>query len=629
VTGRTALLSIDLQRDYLARPGLMPEAETLVASAGALLRHARTKGWLVVHIRTESDGALTMPHRRDRPEVVAGTSGAAPPAELAQVDGEPVVIKRYFDPFERPELEELLRNAGVTRLVLMGVQSHACVRAAAVSGYARGFEVEIAADAVGSDDPLHGDLALEWLGQRSMPPTSLSLLGCSVQAPVTWRHVDPTNRNAALFEIESDKPAAVLATADSLRRRQPALTALGHEERASRLRRWHADLAAAREDWIEAIVRDVAKPRRDAEGEFAYGLALLANVVETVGLDDEAENVARHPHGLVGLITPWNNPFAMAVGKIAPALGFGNVALLKPALPAAQIADRLVASLEGVGLADFVAVAHGGPSLGRAVARITDAVSMTGSTLAGRQLVGLGGQRCIPVQAEMGGNNAAIVDESADLDAAAVDLAAAMFSFSGQRCTAIRRLVLLEPIADAFTERLVAATRALRLGPPSDPDTAVGPVIGEAKREQLAAMVASALESGGRLLCGGDRGGMDDDGSWLAPTILENVDGFHPIVAEEQFGPVVVIQRVASFDAAINAHSCTAAGLLGALFSTDEDRIARFRRSGQAGILSINQARPPFDAGGPFVGWKDSGFGAPEHGRWNRDFYTRTQAVYR
>ncbi|QNN65373.1 aldehyde dehydrogenase family protein [Sphingomonas rhizophila] len=628
MTGRIALLSIDLQRDYLARRGLMPEAETLVANAEALLGYARSKGWLVVHVRTESDADQVMPHRRDVPEVVAGSAGAESPPELTAVDGESVVIKRFFDPFDRPELDERLRESGVARVVLMGVQSHACIRAAAVSAYARGYDVAIATEAVGSDSPLDGDLALEWLDRRAMTSVRLASLGGVSPAPVMWRHVDPTDRTAILFEVESGSPASVAAAADTLRCRQPGLKELPTAERASRLRRWHDDLNARRPDWVEAIVRDVAKPRRDAEGEVAYGLDLLANVAATVALGDEAPHVARHPHGLVGLITPWNNPFALAVGKIAPALGFGNVALLKPAFPGARIATRLIESLEAAGLADFIAVAQGGPSVGRAVANVADAVSITGSTLAGQQLAGLGGHRRIPVQAEMGGNNAAIVDESADLDAAAVDLAAAMFSFSGQRCTAVRRVILLDSIAEAFTERLAAATRALPIGMPSDPATIIGPVISEAKRDQLLTTIASVGTSGGRLLCGGEDGGLEG-GSWLAPTIVDHIDPAHPLVCDEQFGPVVALESVTTFDDALAAHDRTGAGLLGALFSTDEARIARFRRVAMAGILSINRARPPFDAGGPFVGWKDSGFGVAEHGRWNRDVYTRVQAVYR
>ena len=300
--------------------------------------------------------------------------------------------------------------------------------------------------------------------------------------------------------------------------------------------------------------------------------------------------------------------------------------LWKPALPGSRIAQMLHASLEECGLADWVSLVTGDAATGQAVLRAADLVSFTGSVAAGRTIVAEAGRRFIPVQAELGGSNAAIIDASADLDEAAEDLAAAMFSFAGQRCTAVRRVLVLETVFDAFVERLTEAVRALRIGDPTDAATQVGPVI-DRDREQ--AFIGMARNSGGTVITGGGiPPNLPPSGCWLEPTLLADLPPNHPLLAREVFGPLAAIVRVPDLDAAIAAHNASEMGLLGALFTQDEEAVERFSDEAQAGMLSINRARPAFAPEGPFVGWKASGYGTPEHGRWNRDFYTRAQAIY-
>lgn len=631
MTGRTALLSIDLQADFLDRPGLVPDKAALVAGCAALLGHARGQGWLVVHVRTLAEGGEAMPHRREAPEVVAGSPGAEPPPALAALPAEPVILKRFFDPFDSPELDALLRAEGVGRLVLMGVQAHACVRETATSAYARGYSVEIAEEAVGSDSPAHGALALDWLDRRMMKRRPIAELGASPTAPRPWRHQDPTDTRQTLFELGLDCPANVAATAEALAAAQRDLDALGVERRRDLLLGWHGVLAEARLDWVEALVADVAKPRRDAEGEVDYGLALLA--AAAAALDDGGDGRVRfRPHGLVGLITPWNNPFAIPLGKLAPALGFGNAALWKPALPGGRIAEMIKRSLDRAGLGRWVGLVQGDSAVGRAI--VADphvaALSFTGSVAVGRSIIAAAAGRAIPVQAELGGNNAAIVDENCDLGQAAADLAPAIFSFSGQRCTAIRRLVVLDPAYDAFAERLAAEVATLRVGLPADPATAIGPLIGKAQQQKLLGRIDQSRKLGARLVAGGTIPAESDPaGCWLAPTLLDSLGADDPLLGEEQFGPICTLHRAADFDQAVAIHNRGDHGLLGALFSADEARQALFLDRAEAGILSIGQARPAFAPDGPFIGWKASGFGPPEHGRWNRDVYAKPQAVYR
>jgi acyl-CoA reductase-like NAD-dependent aldehyde dehydrogenase/nicotinamidase-related amidase len=623
VSQTTALLLVDCQEDYLARDGLLPPRDALVASIAGALDAARKQGWPVVHVRTRvaADGSDAMPHRQSAPEVVSGTPGAEPPEELREREGEPVLFKRFFSAFDAAGLEAALRERSVKRLVIAGVHSHACVQASALDAYARGFEVLIAEDLVGSYDPGHGRQSLDWLdGRAAAVSNSAAILG-TTGGP--WQLRNPCDWDEILGEIAIQPASSVAAAAERLGKLKPLPLA----ERAERLRALHARLSEAQDGWVDALIRDLGKPRADAEGELVYGLGLLAHVAAT--LEDEeagaARRVAYNLYGIAGLITPWNNPFAIALAKLAPAIGYGNAALWKPALPGSRIAAMLKASLDDCGLGDRVALVTGDGSTGQAVLDHSDLVSFTGSVALGRLIAAEAARRFIPVQAELGGSNAAIVDATADLDAAAEDLAAAMFSFAGQRCTAIRRVIVLAGAYDLFVERLTAAVTALRVGDPSQAATQVGPVLGKDRQQAFLAMAGGD----GRLLAGGEApDNMPTSGCWVAPTLLADLPPQHPLLAKEVFGPLAAIIRVPDLAAAIAAHNATDMGLLGAFFSHNEPAKARFLAEAQAGVLSLNRARPPFAAEGPFTGWKASGYGPPEHGRWNRDFYARAQAIY-
>ena len=440
---KSALLLIDLQEEYLARPNLVPPRATLIASIAAALADARAAGEPVFHVRT--GGSLPMPHRSLAPD-------ATPPPELTEHTGEPLFTKRFFSAFDAPGFADTLKSAGITGLRLAGVHAHACIHATTLDAYAHGYEVEIDEALVGSDSPAHAAEAMRWLNGRAANVITS-------QAAV-WLHRDPCDQVRIIAEIP-------LMDINEIKDLTPV------EDPAEKLTAWLEMLTSTRGKWVEALIDTIAKPRADAEAEVTYGLALLAHVITTLGDQDpyDARNVTYRPVGRAGLITPWNNPFAIPLGKLAPAIGFGNSVVWKPALPGTPIARLLADSLADIGLGDGLALITGGAATSRAMIERggLDMLSFTGSVPVGRAIISAAGTQALPVQAELGGCNAAIVDASADLDAAATDLAAAMFSFAGQRCTALRRVIILADIAAAFTDRLVAAVEALRLGHPVTP----------------------------------------------------------------------------------------------------------------------------------------------------------------
>jgi acyl-CoA reductase-like NAD-dependent aldehyde dehydrogenase len=448
-----------------------------------------------------------------------------------------------------------------------------------------------------------------------------------------WQHRSPCDWSVVLGEVPLAREAEVAAAYDRAERGLRWWQSVAPAERIDRIRQLIAGIRGSAPDWTEHLIREVGKPRGDAEGELAYGTALLDAVCAQYESDvaEGAAHLRLRPHGLVGLITPWNNPFAIPFGKIIPALIYGNGVIWKPALPAHGLSRIMFRSLEDAGLGEAVALVGGDAATGRLLLDHPGlaAASFTGSVEIGRLVVRHCQDRGIPVQAELGGNNAAIILADVDVEAVAADLAPAMFSFSGQRCTAIRRLIVDRAIAAHFGRAISAAVVSLRAGMPAERETQIGPVISRERQAALLGAIARGRAEGGRLLAGGGVPvGCPEAGCWVAPTLIACDDHGAAVMQNELFGPVAGLVVAEDFDHALRLHNATRYGLVGAIFTHDRDNEARFIDQAQAGILSVNQARPAFSAAGPFVGWKASGFGPPEHGRWNRDFYTRPQAVY-
>ncbi len=404
-------------------------------------------------------------------------------------------------------------------------------------------------------------------------------------------------------------------------------------ERLSRLNDWYNRLAANQNVWIDRLVRDVGKPVEDAKAEVQYGLDLVKNINAQWESDSTSSRfkVRYHPHGLVGIITPWNNPFSISASKIAAALGFGNSVVWKPALPASALSTALHECLAEVGLDHHVGLITGDGITGDILVRSPEvkALSFTGSIAVGRKIAHSCGRMARPFQAEMGGNNAAIIMADADIEAVAQELAPAMFSFSGQRCTAIRRVIVEEGVFNQFAEAFCEVANNLIIGPPGDRATQIGPVISRQSQRSLVDIIQRAVKEGGELLAGTRLpNNLGDRGCWIAPTVLSNLHPESPVIRDELFGPVVALISAKNLRHAMDIHNNVEQGLLGALFSKCRESQEYFLNNAQAGMLILNHARPQFDSAAPFIGWKASGFGSPEHGRWDRDFYAKVQTLY-
>jgi acyl-CoA reductase-like NAD-dependent aldehyde dehydrogenase len=651
---KPALILVDLQNDFVARPGMDPGVVAhVMLNIEYLLILFRRRGLPVLHVHTlvKADGSDRMPHWKssDRLECVEGTSGAMPWDALAPKEDEPVIRKRSFSGFESGELQRTLKARGIDRVVLAGLFTHGCIRATAMDAYALGYTVRIASDCVASPEPAHALISRQWMDQREMrfveswqvfENLGLVAKGTATQ-PVAddWSCYNPARSSEMLGRVAcADATSVDFAVRRSVRAQLDwAKTSPG--QRAEVLRAWANLLGANRDSLAPLLAQEIGKPVTDAAEEVDRAIAhidatvrLLMKATASAAGGAIPFAVFHRPVGTVALITPWNNPVAIPAGKIAPALAFGNGVVWKPALYAPRTSEVLAELLTTAGLPEGVLTTVSGDGLtAQSIIAHPDisAVSFTGSNQVGEEVAAVCGVLQKPLQAELGGNNAALVLADADLESAAQAIAASAFSFAGQRCTATRRIIVERAIREPFLKLLMAAVRRLVVGEPLDPATQVGPLISKAHLEEVESLIELAVtESGGRVICGGTRPPEMSHGNWLLPTLIECDSPDAPIVQRETFGPVAVILNAVDFEQALAICNGVDAGLVASLYARDPRSQQRFIEAAQAGILRINPQSFPVHPDAPFLGWKSSGTGPAEHGRWDLEFYSRPQAVY-
>jgi acyl-CoA reductase-like NAD-dependent aldehyde dehydrogenase/nicotinamidase-related amidase len=664
-----ALLLIDLQHDFFARPGFEPPVKELIAKAQYLLNGCRRLGIPVLHAQTlvRPDGENRMPHwkRNGILECVAGTKGAAPPVTLMPQQHEPIIEKQFFSAFAGGTLETTLKDLGSDTLIIAGVYIHGCVRSTILDAYERGFTVWVAQDAIGSTESLHAEISRDYLACRaavfSSAETILEKLEQSAKVsrpagiqvhPVgylsgEWMEAsgnklveqrNPSKWDEVLGLIPLASPEQVASAAAAASRAGQSWRQVFRDSRQELLTAWAEALASSEVDLAQMMAVEVGKPISSGRQEVRFAIKLLRETASVVKEDETstAEGLSgiqtrRCPLGVVGIITPWNNPVGIPVGKLGPAIAHGNSVVWKPALQAPGTTELVLETLIEAGLPHgVVTVISGGVETAKEVIRRPEvqAVSFTGSCAAGRQVAELCARFPKPLQAELGGNNAAIIMPDVDLPRVAEELATAAFGYAGQRCTATRRFIVHQEIRKPFIEALLASVSSLKIGDPQAPETQVGPVISREKLNSLVELVKEVKGQHAQVLHGGTTLPEGDSGCWFMPTVIDAPTPDLSVVQEESFGPIAVIQTATDLDDAITLLNGVPQGLVASLYSDESEYQTRFLSSAEAGVLKVNQATAGVDPGAPFGGWKSSGVGPPEHGPGDLEFYTRMQAVY-
>ncbi len=342
--------------------------------------------------------------------------------------------------------------------------------------------------------------------------------------------------------------------------------------------------------------------------------------------------VTRKPVGVVAVITPFNFPIAIPAWKIAPALVYGNTVVWKPATTVPLLAIRLAEALTAAGLPPGVLnLVIGESAIGEALVEHPDlaAISFTGSTAVGRRIAASAAARGVPVQAEMGGKNAAVVLDDADVDLALDQVMLGAFRSTGQKCTATSRLIVTDAIADRFLDELATRVDALVVGDPTDDATQMGPVITGAAQRNIYGGLGTAMNQGAEVLAGGEPyfKGLLAEGFFVAPTLVE-LTAPADVWSEELFGPVLAARRATDADEAFALANESEFGLSAAIFTQDLTRALHAVEHVDVGVLHINSESAGADPHVPFGGAKKSGLGPKEQGTAAREFFTHTTTVY-
>lgn len=403
-------------------------------------------------------------------------------------------------------------------------------------------------------------------------------------------------------------------------------------------------LQERKEDYAREMTREMGKILKETRGDVqeaidtAFYMAGEGRRLDGHTVPSELPNkfamAMRVPLGVVGMITPWNFPMAIPSWKIFPAIVCGNTCVIKPAEDTPLSTLNLVRALMDAGLPPGVVnIVHGfGPEAGAPILDHSDvrAISFTGSSEVGRLVGEAAARNFKPCSLEMGGKNAIIVLNDANVDLAIDGALWGGFGTAGQRCTAASRVIVQKGVYNQFADKFVARARALKVGPGIDEQNDMGPQINQQQIETSRKYVDIGKGEGAKLLAGGNRltsSGMSD-GYFFEPTIFGDAHGNMRIAQEEIFGPVVSMIPADSLEDALEISNTVAYGLSSAVYTRDVNRAFKAMRDLQTGITYINAPTIGAEVHLPFGGTKATGNGHREGGIGAIDFYTQWKAIY-
>ncbi|RNB78592.1 aldehyde dehydrogenase family protein [Brevibacillus panacihumi] len=380
-------------------------------------------------------------------------------------------------------------------------------------------------------------------------------------------------------------------------------------------------------------LRETAFDVADAAACFRYyaGLATKPDGQTYPVADPVQAMVVREPVGVCGLIVPWNYPLLMGVWKIAPALAAGNTFVFKPSEVTPVTAIKLFEIIEEVGIPKGVAnlVLGPGATVGHELAEshLVDKISFTGGIATGRSIMKAAAGNIKKISLELGGKSPNIVFADADFNTAVDYALFGIFANQGQVCSAGSRLLLQDSIHDRFVEKLVERAQKIVVGPGSDPDTEMGPLVSQAHLEKVLHYIELGKAEGARLVCGGNRISANGlgNGYFVEPTIFTETTPSMRIVQEEIFGPVLAVQRFRDEEEAIRLANDTVYGLAGGVFTQDGAKAMRVIRKLRAGITWINCYHPTYNEA-PWGGYKQSGIGRGL-GTYGYEEYTEVKQI--
>lgn len=403
-------------------------------------------------------------------------------------------------------------------------------------------------------------------------------------------------------------------------------------------------LKEKKERIAQLLTLENGKVLEEARGEVQEGIDMafymagegrrLFGQTTNAELRDKFAMSVRAPIGVVGIITPWNFPIAIATWKSFPALIAGNAVVWKPATETPIMAYELAKICEEAGLPKGLlnVVFGSGGTVGDAMVHHPDirVISFTGSNATGANIAEACGRQLKKSSLEMGGKNAVIVMEDADLDLAVEGILWSAFGTSGQRCTACSRVIVHEAVKEELETRLLAEMKKLTIGNGLVEGVKVGPIINQAGMDKIKMYVDIGQQEGAKLIAGGHElsGGSYENGHYFAPTLFTDATVDMRIAQEEIFGPVVSLIPVKSFEEAIEVNNSVTYGLSSSIFTKDVNQVFRAQRDLDTGIVYVNAGTTGAEIHLPFGGTKGTGNGHRDSGVQALDVFTEWKAVY-
>jgi RHH-type proline utilization regulon transcriptional repressor/proline dehydrogenase/delta 1-pyrroline-5-carboxylate dehydrogenase len=471
-------------------------------------------------------------------------------------------------------------------------------------------------------------------GAAAPPLVPLVIDGRREEPPARFPRHDPSARDRLVAMVCAAAPAdatrAIAVAAAAL----PAWRAVGVRHRAAVLRRAAAIMRVRRFDLAALAVVEVGKPWREADADVAEAIdfceyyareAVRHGADRRIDLPGEENATGTRPRGVAVVIAPWNFPLAILCGMTTAALVTGNTVVMKPAEQSSLMGLRLHEILleAGVPPAALGFLPGRGEEIGPILVAHPDTalVAFTGSRAVGLAINTLAaeastreGRVVKRVIAEMGGKNAILVDDDADLDEAVVGVVHSAFGYAGQKCSACSRVIVLDDVHDAFVDRLAGAVRCLAVGPAALPATQVGPVVDEEARDRVRRFIDLGRATA-RLVAAVDVGPLAEAGWFVGPHLFTDVDPGGPLGQEEIFGPVLAVLRARDFEHAIALANGTPYALTAGVYSRSPSRLARAREALEAGNVYLNRGiTGALVHRQPFGGYRLSGIGSKAGG---------------
>lgn len=650
-----ALCVVDMQHDFL--PQTFPHKQQIVDAVEDLLQLFRKTSQLVIHVRTsvEKEKDKRMPHWKQQNKWMCVMGSPGHEFAVSTKSQEVVIDKTFFSAFGAPALQQTLTSNNIKTLVIAGVHTHSCIRATAMDAYQYGYQVYIAQEAVASYDPIHAAISQQYLSDRSInfsnhtqiqqlldPTASTVVVENTAVAYVgkdiikannhpQYLHYSPTQSDMLLYAVPIATKEVSLATQQC----KMAQSSWRKTHNRGAILQNFIDLFVQEIDVLtQMMVEDIGKPFVSAQVEAQRSVDLMAATLKMYIQDkpcSDCSKIRYCPLGTVAIITPWNNPVGIPLGKIIPALYYGNTVVWKPAPQGTRIACYIMDILRKSMVPDSVInLVNGDHTTScKLMSDVNiDAVTISGSIATGNMARSLCALRGIPLQAELGGNNATIVWRDSCTEEIAKEIVGAAFDFAGQRCTATSRVIIHEDDYQQFCQLLKVQTQKLHFGSPHDKTTQVGPMISKKAQNTIRCVIERSMDKIDEIWqfsCDLEK---MKAGAYFPPTIVMCSDPQCEIVQHENFAPVLVIQKAQNWQNALGLCNNVSQGLSAALFSRCNVLQQEFLDVVEVGMLKINATTTKMECHTPFAGWKSSAFGPPEHGEGNREFYTKRQSIY-